>query len=134
MKTHLSLPTTDLPASVRFYSTLLDTAPTKRFDDYTLFVSEQPGLELALNPADSVAPAHNVHYGIGVESLAEVERAIERLEAAQLVAAIERGETCCYANQTKVWAVDPDDRRWEVYVVHEETQERDDPETSCCTA
>lgn len=134
MKTHLSLPTTDLPASVRFYSTLLDTAPAKQFDDYTLFVSEQPGLELALNPADSVTPARDVHYGIGVESLAEVERAIERLEAAQLVAAIERGETCCYANQTKVWAVDPDDRRWEVYVVHEETEERDDPETSCCTA
>jgi hypothetical protein len=35
-------------------------------------------------------------------------------------------------NQTKVWATDPDGRRWEVYTVHEETVERDGSQESCC--
>jgi len=38
---------------------------------------------------------------------------------------VEREETCCYANQTKVWASDPEGRRWETYFVHEDTEERD---------
>jgi catechol 2,3-dioxygenase-like lactoylglutathione lyase family enzyme len=103
MKTHLNFATADLQKSVAFYSTLLQTAPAKHLADYAL------------------------------SSTDEVDRAIERLQAAGLQTRVEREETCCYANQTKVWAQDPDGRRWEVYTVHEETSARDDENTSCCT-
>jgi predicted enzyme related to lactoylglutathione lyase len=133
MKTHLNFATTDLEKSVSFYSTLLDAMPAKVLSDYALFITEQPGLELALDLSDGVSPTRDAHYGIFVETSDDVERAIERLERAGLASTIEREETCCYANQTKVWAIDPEGRRWEVYTVHEDTEERDDAATSCCS-
>ena len=131
MKTHLNLATTNLDASIAFYSTLLNSVPSKRLDDYALFITEEPGLELALDLRSQVTSAHDVHFGIYVETAEEVERAIARLQERGLVSSVERAETCCYANQTKVWATDPEGRRWEVYTVHEETDERDG-ETICC--
>ncbi len=132
MKTHLNLSTSDLNTSVVFYSVLLDAKPIKVLPDYALFVTEQPGLELALDLAVSVTPTKDAHYGIFVDTEDAVQCAIERLEASGLASSIEREETCCYANQTKVWALDPDGRRWEVYTVHQDTTERDKADTTCC--
>jgi catechol 2,3-dioxygenase-like lactoylglutathione lyase family enzyme len=129
MKTHLNFATTDLAKSVSFYTTLLNAQPAKVLDDYALFITDEPGLELALDLRDVVAPTRDAHYGIFVEDVRDVERAIARLEAAGLAGAIEREETCCYANQTKVWASDPQGRRWEIYTVHADTEES----TVCCT-
>jgi len=133
MRTHLNLATADLAESVKFYSTLLDAKPTKLLGDYALFITDQPGLELALDLTDEVSPTHDAHYGVYVESAEDVERAITRLERASLASSIEREETCCYANQTKVWAIDPEGRRWEIYTVHNERDERDDADTTCCS-
>jgi catechol 2,3-dioxygenase-like lactoylglutathione lyase family enzyme len=134
VKTHLNLATTDLAKSVRFYSTLLDAQPAKRLSDYALFITEQPGLELALDLRNSVSSASDAHYGICVDSVEEVELAAARLQHAGLASSVEREETCCYANQSKIWAVDPAGRRWEIYTVHEETKERDAADATCCTA
>lgn len=129
MKTHLNFATTDLAKSVSFYTTLLNAQPAKVLDDYALFITDEPGLELALDLRAAVLPARDAHYGIFVEGTHDVETAIARLEAAGLADAIEREETCCYANQTKVWASDPEGRRWEIYTVHEDTEES----SVCCT-
>jgi catechol 2,3-dioxygenase-like lactoylglutathione lyase family enzyme len=134
MKTHLNLSTTDLGASVAFYSALLDARPAKTLADYALFVTSDPALELALDLRSSVQPPSDSHYGIFVESTNDVERAIVRLTQAGLGVSVEREETCCYANQTKVWATDPQGRRWEIYTVHEDTDEREDLDTSCCAS
>jgi catechol 2,3-dioxygenase-like lactoylglutathione lyase family enzyme len=134
VKTHLNLATTDLAKSVQFYSTLLDAEPTKVLADYALFITEEPGLELALDLTDSVSATSDAHYGILVDTIEDVERAIARLQRLGLASSIEREETCCYANQTKVWAVDPAGRRWEIYAVHDDTEERDEALTTCCTA
>jgi catechol 2,3-dioxygenase-like lactoylglutathione lyase family enzyme len=134
MKTHLNLATTDLEGSVSFYSTLLNAKPAKQLADYALFITEAPGLELALDLRDSVSPTLDAHFGIFVETPQDVETAIARLESAGLADAIQRDDTCCYANQTKVWATDPEGRRWEVYTVHEDTEERDNDATQCCSA
>jgi len=131
MKTHISLHTADLEKSIAFYTTLLDVAPMKHYDDYALFVTEQPGLELALNRAKNVANASDTHYGIATTSNDTVDAAIARLQAAGLPVDIEIEETCCYAKQNKVWASDPDGRRWETYVVLEEVAETE--ATSCCS-
>ncbi len=140
MKTHLNLATSDLGKSVSFYSTLLDARPANVLPDYALFVTEEPALELALDFRHNVRAASDAHYGVCVETSHDVERAIDRLRNAGLVASIERDETCCYANQSKVWATDPDGRHWEIYTVHSETDRRDgdssccgDEPTSCCT-
>ena len=132
MKMHLNLATTDLERSVEFYATLLDAQPAKKLKDYALFITDAPGLELALDLRGRVQPTTDAHFGIFVETPDEVERAIVRLSSAGLAASVERAETCCYANQTKVWAIDPEGRRWEIYTVHAETEDRDEEDTTCC--
>jgi catechol 2,3-dioxygenase-like lactoylglutathione lyase family enzyme len=135
MKTHLNFGTAHLSESISFYATLLETRPAKVLADYALFVTDDPGMELALDARATVDPPADAHYGVCVESTAQVERAIERLTAARLAASVEREETCCYAKQTKVWTIDPDGRRWEVYTVHEEAGEIGEPgEPACCPA
>lgn len=133
MKVHLNLATRDLDASVAFYSALLATKPVKAFSDYALFVTEEPGLELALDLDLEAAGPQGEHFGIAVETTEAVDTQIARLQAAGFATKVECEETCCYANQTKVWASDPEGRRWETYVVHAETDERDDETTTCCT-
>ena len=133
MKTHMSFATSDIARSVDFYQTLLGAAPAKSFDDYALFVTDDPGLELALDRRARSAAGENEHYGLAVESVDEVERAIDRLTAAGHPIDVERDELCCYAKQTKVWASDPDGRRWEVYAVLEESDERDGSPSGCCS-
>jgi catechol 2,3-dioxygenase-like lactoylglutathione lyase family enzyme len=132
MKMHLNLSTRDLDASVAFYSTLLAARPAKTLDDYALFITDEPGLELALDLDADARVGHGQHFGIIVESSEAVDAQIARFEAAGYAVDVEREETCCYANQTKVWASDPDGRRWETYVVHEDTEIRDDADTTCC--
>jgi len=124
----------DLARSVDFYSTLLNARPQKLLADYALFITDQPGLELALDAVDSAPQLSGDHYRIFVDTTEEVERAIARLEKARLASSVEREQTCCYANQTKVWATDPTGRRWEVYTVHEDTDERDPADSTCCSA
>jgi catechol 2,3-dioxygenase-like lactoylglutathione lyase family enzyme len=132
MKMHLNLATRDLDRSVAFYSTLLGAAPMKHLSDYALFVTEEPGLELALDLDSDAIAGHGQHFGIVVDSAGDVDAQIARLESAGYATDVERDETCCYAKQTKVWASDPDGRRWETYVVHEESEARDDADTTCC--
>lgn len=132
MKTHLNFATADLAKSVQFYSTLLDTKPAKVLSDYALFITDQPPLELALDAVGSNPQIGGDHYGIFVETIEEVERAIRRLEDANIASSIEREQACCYANQTKVWAIDPTGRHWEVYTVHEDTDERGSSDCTCC--
>ena len=132
MKMHLNLATADLDASVAFYATLLDAQPAKKLGDYALFVTEQPGLELALDLDRGAQAGRGQHFGIVVDSTEAVEAQIARLRSAGYAVDVEREETCCYANQTKVWATDPEGRRWETYVVHEDTEARDDADTRCC--
>lgn len=132
MKTHLNLATHDLDASVAFYRTLLNSEPTKHYGDYVLFLIENPGLELALSLDPGAEASKNVHYGVAVETPELVERAIDRLQKAGLEVDIETEETCCYANQNKVWATDPDGRRWETYYVVAETEEGKGANMRCC--
>jgi catechol 2,3-dioxygenase-like lactoylglutathione lyase family enzyme len=131
MKMHLNLATRDLERSVTFYSTLLGAEPTKKLLDYALFITREPGLELALDLDSSAVAGRGEHFGIVVDSAEAVDAQIARLQAAGHAVDIEREETCCYANQTKVWATDPDGRRWETYFVHEETEVRD-ADAACC--
>ena len=135
MKMHLNLATRDLDASVAFYRTLLLAEPAKHFADYALFLSNEPGLELALDLDSNVTIGEGAHYGIAVESLEAVDTAIARLKRAGYPVDVEIDETCCYAVQNKVWATDPDGRRWETYFVLAETEERDNEVSAspaCC--
>jgi lactoylglutathione lyase len=132
MKMHVSLPTRDLDASVAFYRALLLAEPAKHHADYALFVTAEPALELALDRRETVRASDDAHYGVGVERPEDVAAAIARLRSAGYPVDVEINETCCYAVQHKVWATDPDGRRWETYFVVAEAAQRDDEAATCC--
>jgi catechol 2,3-dioxygenase-like lactoylglutathione lyase family enzyme len=132
MKMHLNLATRDMDASVTFYRTLLSAEPAKHYEDYALFLTEQPGLELALDLDPATDVREGAHYGVVVDTPQDVEAAIARLQRAGYVVDIETDETCCYAVQNKVWASDPDGRRWETYFVLAESEQRDNEATTGC--
>jgi catechol 2,3-dioxygenase-like lactoylglutathione lyase family enzyme len=133
MKMHLNFATRNLDASVAFYRTLLAAEPTKHYADYALFLTVDPGLELALDLDPTATASEAAHYGVVVDTPEAVDAAIARLRSAGHAIDIETGETCCYAVQDKVWATDPDGRRWETYFVLEETAERDG-NAACCAS
>jgi catechol 2,3-dioxygenase-like lactoylglutathione lyase family enzyme len=133
MKMHLSLPTNSLEQSVAFYEMLLKAKPFKRYVDYALFVVDDPGLELALVRSDRVRVDSSTHFGLAVDDTDCVDEATARFDSAGLTVDVERDQTCCYAKQNKVWVTDPDGRRWEVYYVMKETDERNNADGSCCT-
>src|SRR5471030_120942 len=97
MKMHLNLSTRDLAASVAFYRTLLVAEPVKHFGYYALFLTDDPGLELALDADPNVILGEGAHYGLTVDSPDAVEAAIARLQKAGYAVDIEREETCCNA-------------------------------------
>jgi len=134
MKMHLNLATRDLEASVAFYRTLLLAEPAKHYADYALFLADQPGLELALDLDPHALAGESAHYGVVAENAEQVDAAIARLRTAGYPIEIETGETCCYAVQNKVWATDPDGRRWETYFVLAETEARDGDTAGCCAS
>ena len=114
-RVQLALNVTDIETAVDFYSKLFRTEPAKRKPGYANFASEEPALKLVLIENPEAAGRLN-HLGVEVFSTAEVVAAQRRLEGAGIATADESG-VCCYAEQDKVWANDPDGAPWEIYTV-----------------
>ncbi|NUT46960.1 MAG: hypothetical protein HOV94_06490 [Saccharothrix sp.] len=117
-RVHISLDVTDVEAALPFYMLLFDARPTKRRDDYVKFELAEPRLNITLNQHEE-GHASSGHYGIQVKSSGMVRDAEKRLREAGFVITEETETACCYAVQTKIWVVDPDGNRWEVFVVTE---------------
>jgi catechol 2,3-dioxygenase-like lactoylglutathione lyase family enzyme len=115
MRLHLSLPATKLEESARFYEVLLGEAPTRSFAGYTHFLTSS--VNLALTAANEALDSSGGHYGLEVETAGEVSAAASRLARAGFATRSENETRCCHSLQTKVWAEDPDGRRWEVFQV-----------------
>jgi len=131
MKVHLSLATSDLAASVAFYSALLDREP-RRCCRLRAVRRRGSGIELALALTDRVGPAGDAHFGICATSPEDVERAILRLSERGLATSIERNHTCCYAKQTKSVDLGSPRTPLEVYAVLEESPAQNDTAEGCC--
>ena len=118
---HVALTVTDLQASKRFYELLLGEPPSKERPRYARFEPADPSVNLSLNEVDDEVSVEggSAHFGVQVKSVAAVQAALERFKAAGIETITEEATTCCYAVQDKVWAVDPDGHKWEVFVVLE---------------
>lgn len=118
-RVHIGLAVRDLERSVAFYRTLLGQEPTKMRPGYAKFEVAEPPLNLALNHVPGATGPNNPasHFGVQVKTIAEVVEMTSRLQQAGQPADVEKNVTCCYAVQDKVWAIDPDGNKWEVFVV-----------------
>lgn len=126
---HLSFPTRDLEASVRFYEVLFAEAPDKVHDDHVRFQPVDVPIALALMPGVPVPSGE--HLGVKLASTEGVQAAIERFREAGFEHRVEDATTCCYAGMDRVWVSDPDGRPWEVYVVTNDAV-GDNERNGCC--
>ncbi|MBI2683043.1 MAG: VOC family protein [Acidobacteriales bacterium] len=127
MKLHISLDVNQVEESRKFYATLFGVEATKVKPGYAKFDLDEPAVVLALNErAGSFKGISGLnHMGVRVAVVGTIITAKQRLEQAGYKTADETGVTCCYAVQDKIWAVDPNGYRWEVYVVHGDTEQSD---------
>jgi catechol 2,3-dioxygenase-like lactoylglutathione lyase family enzyme len=123
-KFHTSLNVSDLERSIAFYRVLLGTEPAKVRRDYAKFELAEPPLVLSLIPGRSGGSGNLNHVGLRVRNAEELVEIQRRLEAAGLHTEREEGVECCYARQTKFWISDPDRALWEIYVFHDDIDDR----------
>lgn len=55
------------------------------------------------------------HFGIQVESTAELEAVQQRLSSAAIPSSAQKQAACCYAQSDKYWTVDPQGIAWEAF-------------------
>lgn len=132
---HMCLAVKSLEKSIAFYTSLLGQFPTKTRPRYAKFEVAEPSVNLSLNEVGGETGPNNLiaHFGIQVKSSEAVKMIADRLQQAGLETRGEENVTCCYAVQDKVWAVDPDGHKWEVFVVLE-ADAKDDlyAKSGCC--
>ncbi|WP_118856137.1 ArsI/CadI family heavy metal resistance metalloenzyme [Sphingomonas mesophila] len=110
---HVHVGVTDLPSSIRFYSTLFGADPTVTKDDYAKWMVDDPRVNFAIssgNPHKGIE-----HLGIQVDDRAELADVYARLKAADRPVLEEGCTTCCYAKSEKSWIADPDGVLWEAF-------------------
>jgi catechol 2,3-dioxygenase-like lactoylglutathione lyase family enzyme len=132
-RVHISLPVSDLAASIDFYRRLFGTAPSKERSDYANFRLDSPAIHLSLCPsASAAASSAHQHFGVELPDAASLAAWTDRLEASGLAVREEKGETCCYAVADKTWATDPDGHPWELWVRTADADQRSGSSPACC--
>ncbi|HMV49807.1 MAG TPA: ArsI/CadI family heavy metal resistance metalloenzyme [Blastocatellia bacterium] len=137
-KIHVALNVNNLEESLQFYRALWGIEPSKVRIGYAKFDVAEPPVNLTLNE-NPIKLQHGSggvnHLGIQVGSTETVLAMRDRLvERGLQIALEENSTTCCFAVQDKVWVVDPNNYRWEVFVVHQDNlpQEAEPQVTACC--
>ena len=121
MRIQLALNVDNLEEAIEFYSKLFGVEVNKRKPGYANFSVEQPPLKLVLFENPGASERLN-HLGVEVFDDVDVRGATDRLKAADLVDSVEDEQTCCYATQNKVWALDPQGMRWEYYRIVDDSE------------
>lgn len=137
MRVHISLQASNLDKSRRFYASLFGQPASKVKADYLNFRLEKPAIHLALVQSDSASAPDHQHFGVELPDAESFETWQARALKAEQAQAVmpEPDAQCCYARANKVWAVDPDGHRWEIW---HRTGEHDalgeEPAPSACCA
>ncbi|WP_145052751.1 ArsI/CadI family heavy metal resistance metalloenzyme [Lignipirellula cremea] len=133
---HVALNVSDVERSKAFYTLLLGTGPSKERPRYAKFEPTDPSVNLSLNQIDEpiAVAGGSAHFGVQVKTVAAVHAALERFREAGRETLTEEATTCCYAVQDKVWVVDPDGHKWEVFVVlQSDAKDELYAQSGCCS-
>ncbi len=134
-KLHVALNVNNLAESLAFYKAFWGAEPVKVRTGYAKFDLDEPGVNLTLNEHPVTEAGGLNHLGIQVGSTDDVLSTKLRWKAAGLLTEDEMQTNCCYAIQDKVWAIDPNGYRWEVFVVLKDQLPERLPKaqaTACC--
>ena len=105
-RVQLALNVSDLDEAVAFYAAFFKVGPAKVRPGYANFAIDEPPLKLVLIEGTGVPGSIN-HLGVEVAATDEVTEAAAYLAGAGMATDVDRGPTCCYAVQDKVWVDRP---------------------------
>lgn len=134
-RVHVALTVSNLEKSTEFYRLLFGEGPSKERPRYAKFEPKDPSVNLSLNEVDEpiTVEGGSAHFGVQVKAVSDVHSAIERFKSAGFETITEEATTCCYAVQDKVWVIDPDGHKWEVFVVLQaDAKDELYEEAGCC--
>ena len=112
----LAINVSDLQDGIEFYSRMFGVAPAKIKSGYANFEIEEPPLKLVLFEVSDMEGGTLNHLGVEVETSEEVTLADARLSEEGLETTGVSETSCCFAEKTETWIIDPDNLRWEWYV------------------
>jgi hypothetical protein len=111
---HVHVSVENVPASIRFYSTLFSAEPTVVKSDYAKWMLDDPRVNFAISKRGGDVGVR--HLGIQVEDQAELREVYARLARAERPVLEEGKTTCCYAKSEKSWIEDPQGVQWETFL------------------
>lgn len=141
---HISIPVSDITASVAFYSQVFNTQPSKLKDDYANFRLESPvalHLSLVYQPGLTQRTAESMsgqHFGVELFEDQDLADWKAQVKASGIAPHREEEQvTCCYAVADKFWLQDPDGHAWEFWVRHDDNgaslYSDENTDSTCCT-
>jgi catechol-2,3-dioxygenase len=111
---HVHVSVADIPQSVSFYSTLFAAPPTVIKPDYAKWMLDDPRVNFAISTRSAQKGLD--HFGIQVETQAELRQVYDRLQQADRPVLEQGATTCCYARSEKAWIADPQGLAWETFL------------------
>ncbi len=134
---HVHVAVADLDQSIQFYTTLFDTPPSVKKEDYAKWMLDEPRINFAISKRGT-QPGLD-HLGIQVEDTESLKEISARLKKAKQQVFEQERTTCCYAESDKAWVHDPQGIAWESFYTlgeattyGEDAQVKPKAETACC--
>jgi len=126
---HINISVSDLSKSITFYSSLFGTDPSVKKDDYAKWMLDDPRVNFSIS-MQSTNPGID-HVGIQAENEDEFNEIRKRLNEADAKIFEQENTTCCYAESSKAWLIDPNGIAWETFITHGESVTYNDMSEEC---
>ena len=110
---HVHVSVKDIDESIRFYSTLFGSEPSRVEADYAKWMLEDPRVNFAISRRREAVGVD--HLGFQVDNAEEFTTLKAQLLAADAGLVEQAAAACCYATGDKYWVTDPAGVAWETF-------------------
>ena len=110
---HIHISVTNIKEGIVFYSTQLQSQPTKVKEDYAQWIVDDLSLNVAISTRGYDTGVN--HLGIQYESDKALNEAQILFEKTKIKGKEDKGALCCYKASNKYWVEDPTGVIWENY-------------------
>ena len=117
---HLHISVAELQPAIDYYSQMFGSAPDKLKHDYARWLLEEPQINFAVSTRSTKIGLD--HLGIQVSDESELSALHERVQGADDQAGKLHDSTCCYAESTKAWSIDPAGIPWESFLTMQDAE------------
>lgn len=128
---HVHVAVTDIAQSIGFYKVMFGAEPTVIKEDYAKWMLDDPRVNFSISSRGR-NPGLD-HLGLQVENEGDLMAMSQRLQAAGEAVLEQGATTCCYAESSKAWTVDPAGIPWETFLTTGESTTYGGASASCGT-